>query len=197
MDRTKKNLGLLGTDLVIFIVIGVLFFSNIRSFYVTPRYAGIPAILISILWSFFLCGLLKRVQVAITGERYSKLRDNMNMILKEDESFLQAYIQAVIKNVAIEEPIFRWVPFGLIFVLNIFLSSGLNSLLTDIISMGATSMWIVLYEDRLPHLIPYGPPFFIFVSNGMILESLASHLLINTMVYFALIFEYELENFER
>lgn len=197
MDRTKKNLGLLGVDLIIFIVITVLFFSNIRSFYITPRYAGILAILISVLWSFFLCGFLKRVQVAITGERYSKLKDSMNMILKEDESFLQAYIQAVIKNVAIEEPIFRWIPFGIIFVLNIFLSSALHSLLTDIISMGSTSMWIVLYEDRLPHLIPYGPPFFIFVSNGMILEALGSHLLINTMVYFALIFEYELENFER
>lgn len=197
MDRKIKNIVLLVANLLIFVIIAFLFSSEINSLYTTPRYASILSVVYATLSSFFLCGFFKRIQVLITDERYSKLKDNMNEIISEEESFLTAYIESVIKNVAIEESVFRLVPIGLILGLGFVLSSPLQSLLTDIIAMGSTSMWVVYYGDRLPHLLPYGPLFFVFVSNSMIIESVAMHIMINTMVYFALIFEYELEMYER
>lgn len=197
MNRKQKNIGLLGANLVLVIIITILFLSDIRSFYTTPRFASIFSIFIAVMWSFFMCGFLKRIHIIVTDERFSKLQDHFDSILMEDESFLQAYAESVLKQVAIQEPIFRWVPFGLIFILGLFISPGLHSILVDVITMGATAMWLVIYEDRLLHLLPYGPLFFVFLSSGMIIQALIAHLLINTLVYFAIIIDYEIEMYER
>lgn len=192
MNRVQLNLLLLISQAIILGLLGYLFWFELRLSFSLPRNSRIVGPLTLLVAGLLTASVLRRIKIAIFGGKYNKIQEKRQSIIGDNEDTLYSYVDSAIRGVAIEEPVFRIIPYLLIFTLGFLLDGSTLMMSSQIIAMGATSIWVSLHFDRLLETIPIGIIFYIFLVNGMILESIVAHIIINTVSFISILITEEI-----
>lgn len=174
-------------------LISYLFWADIRLFFTLPKVVSIQRLSVAVAVMYLLSSVLRRGKIAIFGGYYYKTNEKKNQILDSKSGIGYDYFDSAVRGTVIEEIVFRIGPYTVIYLFSFVFGANVQTIVSQVVSMGATSLWVALHGDRIVQMIPQGILFYLLLTNGMIIESFVIHLLYNSISFASILLNSRIE----